>query len=204
MAREEAYAGWLSHFLMLEFGVRRVIVESHHDGRALSSSLRSFLRPERQDWLPEPEGRGGAFGYDIVVTRTDDVDARTFQSRFSEYAVSSIDARRREAGRHLLQFLLLVEVKLVDQASDLLVTDMMARDLVKLAATSAAASEFSDILPVPETAFVIVLRGEGDLPSRTEEFFSRLRRRAENAFVESRDVQYPHLFLVAHSGLAHS
>jgi hypothetical protein len=60
MAREEAYSCWIAHFLMLEFGARRVIVESHHDGRALSSSLRQHLRPGCESWLPEAEGRGGA------------------------------------------------------------------------------------------------------------------------------------------------
>jgi hypothetical protein len=43
MAREEAYSGWIAHFLMQEFGARRVIVESHHDGRALLSALRQHL-----------------------------------------------------------------------------------------------------------------------------------------------------------------
>jgi len=201
MAREEAYSGWIAHFLMLEFGARRVIVESHHDGRALSSALRQHLKPGYESWLPEAEGRGGAMNYDIVVARHDDVDARTFQTRFRGHARATIDERRREAARHLLQFVLLMEVKLVDCADDLVVTDMMVRDLIKLAATSITIDEFCEGAETPETAFIVVVRGERQLPKGAAGFIAQLSERAAAALERNDGIVFPRVFLVAHSAV---
>ena len=211
-AREEAYSGWIAHFLMLEFGVRRVIVESHHDGRALASALRACLKPGCESWLPEAVGRGGAMNYDIVVARHDDVDARTFQTRFPDYARATIDERRREAARHLLQFSLcsaaqfllghvLIEIKLVDSAVDLVVTDMMVRDLIKLAATSAAIDEFCDESATPNVAFVVVVRGGSNESTRGLAFIRRLSDLAVSALDRMNGIKLPRIILVSQAAV---
>ena len=200
-AREEAYSGWIAHFLMLEFGVRRVIVESHHDGRALASALRACLKPGCESWLPEAVGRGGAMNYAIVVARHDADDARTFQTRFPDYARATIDERRREAARHLLQFSLLIEIKLVDSAVDLVVTDMMVRDLIKLAATSAAIDEFCDESATPNVAFVVVVRGGSNESTRGLAFIRRLSDLAVSALDRMNGIKLPRIILVSQAAV---
>lgn len=120
MAREIIYSGWIAHFLMMKCGIRNVLIESHHDGRALSSAMYKLLKETEKSWLANPDGgRGGAFSFDIAVTRSETMNVRTFQYRFPDYKTVTMRKRRSVEAEHLLKFSLIIEVKLVDNASQL-------------------------------------------------------------------------------------
>jgi hypothetical protein len=155
--------------------------------------LRSIVKDDCTKALRRGVASKKGWGIDIAVTRHNNVDARTFQSRFSDWISASDDKRCREASVHLCEnFLLLVEVKLIQQAND-----ELAADMLKLAAAASAVSSVAKDGISLSTALVIVAPNGSDLPDRAPRLLHRLKMRACGALTDSQDVVFPHLFIVA-------
>ncbi len=205
---EKTYNSWFAHLLMLKFGFQKVVVESHHDGKALSNALYPYLKKQYQQklkkkgYLPVPKGYKGSFNFDIAIARSDNVDIQSYQKRFPQYKNESvsIEDRRSNAVTHLLQFSLIIEIKVTD---DLKVTDKIAKDLLKLGTTIASIKEYSKEHPIPEMAFIVIYKGSDNLPSAevVKHFFEELKKRAKDFLIEPKRLTFPHFFLVGRSGI---
>jgi hypothetical protein len=184
---------------MIEFGVRNVIVESNHHGQAIEMLLERKLRVPRPEWWTL-RNEGGGYGYDIAVTRDANTYADTWKSLSPGWrnvrCDADPDACRRAAKRLLQDYVLLVEVKKYKKARGEIVKGIR-NDLIKLAATSHAMTEFAEGSSNPATVFVLVAQSSHDSPPERSQFLEDVRSSVQAVLDNCADAVLPEVFYVS-------
>jgi hypothetical protein len=222
-ARERAFSGWISHFLMKRHGARRVVVESHHDKQAIASVLSTHYLTDAKEWFWSEDQTRGAFNFDIVVAHSDQFDPMGYSHHGIDgraYSQLTPSEKAQVAAARLHSLKLIVELKrledfsgFVRQANRLIdgvvrkkeskkgtkknEVESFAMDFVRLSASRMMVGKYFGRDSAPPAAFVITLLDADSLRNVQGQIRSLLVNFCKTKLDRVHELDFPEIIVVA-------